>query len=485
MRVLYVVSSMAALLLAGCGRYAVEDTLYNRTTTIELTSSIVSPFGANGVATHQQAATRPYDLQVTRAGIRWSRETLAWDSIEPKFRERDWTEADHVVERTKAFGLDLLPVLGRCATWARDDVTTGADNKTIQPPNVIHWGRHVKAIVGRYKDRVRFWEIWERPDDPDYFEGSPEDYVRLLKAAYTQARTADRDSVILMGTVTDPAWFESALAFGAGKHCDIVSVALTSELPEPAQAPPAEQGEDEAAAENDAATDEPEPGEDTTPAAPGGPEREEEQPPAAAPKPFDEAAELAAVRDQLDRFAAALKKHRVRKPVWVTSAGAVPAPAEAQAGFVVKLHATAMAHGADCLFWQEIVSERDGGIAEGLLYPDLSRRPAAKAYATLSKLLGYVTSCRVIAEDPNGLTAYEFRGLDELVLVVWSHAERTMPLPPGLKMIYDLYGEDRPLGEGEEKIGEVLVTRQPVFITTEIIEEPELSDEDDFGNVNP
>ncbi len=467
MRLRSVVSLAAALLVAGCGQYFIKDTLTNRRARIRARSSAANPFGVNNVVTGPRAETEPYQWQVALAGVGSTREAFRWGALQPKLRRWDWSAADRIVDRAQANGLQLLPVLDRCATWARRDVLTIPKDKTIQVPNVVHWENHVRRTVERYKDKIDFWQIWDRPDDVEHFAGTPEEYVRLLKIAYTQARRADSDCVVLMGGAADPAWLESALAFGAGKYCDIVGVTLSGSRAEFLKVTLTETGKDQQASETVPL------GADDAAEADDSPEEKTRTLSMAAVRPFDETEELRAAMNQLAVFKAVLAKHKVHKPIWVTSASVRPAPAGAQARFLVKLYAAAMAHGADRLFWEKLVSESDSSAAAGLLYPDLSLRTAGEAHAVLSRLLKYATSARVVKEDLGGLSAYEFRSHDETILVAWGEKETVLPLPAGYKQVYNMLGQVRPLTEGEEKAGELAVGIEPVFITAEIIAQPD------------
>jgi len=442
------------VLPAACGNYAVKDTLLNRAERIRRKSAVANPFGANNVVTHRKAGTQAYDLQVTLAGVAWDRELFQWDTIEPEPGRSDWSRTERMVEQARACGMRLLPVLDHCATWARRDILEKHENKVIQVPNSIHWGNYVRAAVKRYRGEVRFWEIWNRPDDPGHFAGSPAEYVHLLKIAYAEARAADPDCVVLMGAVADAAWLEKALASGAAKHCDIIALALTPAKAKQAQAiliqRKPEKGDEHAQFV----------GEKTRTLN------------LAAQSPFSEARELMAVRDQLDRFKSVLENHNVNKPIWITCAKMRPAPVEEQARFLVKFYATAMAYGADCVFLDRFVSERDGSVAGGLLFPDLSRRPAAKAYAVLSMLLGNVVSSRIVKDNPGGLTVYEFRTLAELIRVTWSKNEDVVRLPVDYKEVLDMDGVARILTPEEEESGQLTVGPDPLFIKARIVERP-------------
>ena len=416
-----------ALLALGCDKQGVKDTLSNREQTIKVRSSILYPFGLNRVVDYSGTEKADYRLHIMLTGAKWCRETVNWEDVQPEFLTWRWNRPDRVLAEAKDYGLRLLMTLNRSATWSVSALDAPRETKLISPPNPVHWGRYVRTMVEHCRSDVQFWEIWNRPDSALSFDGRPEQFVEMLKAAYGVAREADPDCVVLMGTVRDPEWLDSALVFGAGKYCDVFCVDLS--------------------------------GVETTMASGTG----------TAPKAFDEAPLLQAARFQMQKFVNVLRERRVDKPVWVTCPGTYAAPAEDQARLVVKLHATLLASGADMIFWDSLISDRDGSVAAGLFYPDLSRRPAGEAYAGLTGLLGQARYSRIISCDPVGVTAYEFRQGSAFLTIAWSVRDAVIKLPEGCRQAYDMYGRVRILKGEELSSREVKIGREPVFFAGKVI----------------
>jgi len=442
MRPSHCLAIVAVLLLVGCEQQIVKDKLSGRSRTVKLRSSTVNPFGVERLAAHEQAGGKPYLVQLGLAGVSWDREIFRWDQIQPRLNQWNWAEADRIAGWVDKAGVQLLPVLDRCASWARIDPINVVDNPQTQPPNPVHWANYVRQMVGRYKQPIHFWQIWDRPDDPRRFEGTPEDYVRMLRVAYLEARKADPDCIILMGSVTDPAWLDLALGFGAANYCDIIAVDLA-----PSSPPAAEQQEADAA-ENGSSLH------------------------MASGDTFDEEAELSRALGRVRAFQGVLKRHKVSKPLWVTGAGGVAAPARAQASFLVKLYVSALAGGVDAVFWSTFVSEKDGAVGAGLLYPDLTPRLAAEAYGALADLLADTTARRAVENDDNTLKIFEFEGLDQSVMVVWGRPDSVVELPTVYTQVLDMCGRPRSLSEEEEKTNSITLRGDPIFITTPIDQPP-------------
>ncbi len=63
----------------------------------------------------------------------------------------------------------------------------------------------LKTWVGHFKDRVKFWEIWNEPDQGWVWQGGTELYSILLRDAYLAIKEADPDARVLNGGFADSA----------------------------------------------------------------------------------------------------------------------------------------------------------------------------------------------------------------------------------------------------------------------------------------
>jgi hypothetical protein len=61
------------------------------------------------------------------------------------------------------------------------------------------WQDYVNAMVGHYKGKIDYWEVWNEPwnEQAPFFPGTPEQYGRLLKAAYKVAKIANPLATVL------------------------------------------------------------------------------------------------------------------------------------------------------------------------------------------------------------------------------------------------------------------------------------------------
>jgi len=81
------------------------------------------------------------------------------------------------------------------------------------------YGDYIYRLVGRYKPWVKHWEI---DNEPGYQVRSDE-YLEILKAAYTGAKKADPNCTVIGGSHYYTGWMTGWLANGGTEFCDEVS----------------------------------------------------------------------------------------------------------------------------------------------------------------------------------------------------------------------------------------------------------------------
>jgi hypothetical protein len=178
------------------------------------------------------------------AGIGWLRQEFPWDDIEihgqGDFQDRRtqppqsaWDKYDRIVDLSNEYGLRLVARLDTVPAWARPAGSTF----THPPTNLNDYGDFVAAVVGRYRGKIRYYQIWNEPNLA--FEWGNQDvsaaaYARLLQVAYTRAKAADPDCVIIAGALaptidpgphnrSDVLFLEEMYRDGAAGYFDVLS----------------------------------------------------------------------------------------------------------------------------------------------------------------------------------------------------------------------------------------------------------------------
>jgi polysaccharide biosynthesis protein PslG len=142
-------------------------------------------FPASSIA---QAATL-----LKNSGAGTVRLDFLWSDVEPDRGQFVWDKYEAIIDALRQCGLCVLGVLQYNPTWR-----PGSWN---QAPVDADYVRYAREAVRRFRSRVRYWEIWNEPDHPNYWQ--PQDgltaYASLLTKAAAAVREEDPTAQILLG----------------------------------------------------------------------------------------------------------------------------------------------------------------------------------------------------------------------------------------------------------------------------------------------
>ncbi|WPL11535.1 Beta-xylosidase [Thiorhodovibrio litoralis] len=131
----------------------------------------------------------------------------------------EWTydRSDNVLELSGSLDVNILPILIAEPAWA---------SPAYQ--HLDDWRSYVQNVVGRYKNKLRYWEIWNEQNGPHTWYGEPNaaQYARLLEAAYEEIKKIDKDLVVVIGghSGIPTEYIEALYAAGAGSFFDVMNV---------------------------------------------------------------------------------------------------------------------------------------------------------------------------------------------------------------------------------------------------------------------
>ncbi len=210
----------------------------------------VNPFGINTFLQQEvEPARREQQLQlISQAGFHWIRQEFPWQDIEihgrgdfidrrndPKGIDA-WAKYDNIVDLAGKYHLEIIARLSSPPSWSR---AAGDDKGAFAPPDDFNdFANYAKTIVGRYKGRIRFYQVWNEPNIyPEWGEQNvnPEDYTRLLCLTYRAIKSVDPDAVVLSGALAateelsgrdfnDYLFLDRMYRAGAGPCFDILSM---------------------------------------------------------------------------------------------------------------------------------------------------------------------------------------------------------------------------------------------------------------------
>jgi len=346
------------------------------------------------------------------AGVGMLRDRFDWQEMEPAKGKLVWGRFEIASDIQAKSGMKVLPVVIHTPTWARwsNDSRRISGRTPPQDPFDVYF--FVKKLVKAMGHKVPYIEIWNEPN-MQYFEGRPESYAAILKAAYLGAKDADPSVGVLIGSAADKpgAFYERLYENGVGDYFDIYNQHFY-----------------------------------------GPPEQL-----------FSFLPDI--VGTQLRRFG--LEK----KPLWITETGKSAQPDEngsfrraerQQASYLVRAYVSAFANGADRVFYfflNEFLEQ--GNHLWGILRDGLSPKPAYVALATLTRQLGSAV-CIGWKEVSGGYAVFFQKGNGEIVAVIWGAKGVNFELPAA-GPVFDVVGRTVPANPTQSGVQGVLGDN-PVYV---------------------
>lgn len=312
-----------------------------------------------------------------QAGAKWIRLFPAWNKLQPKQGEWDWTAADEMLAHSKAHGMRTSGGLWFLAAWA----SAGGKPLVFPLKDMQYWRDYVTGVVTHCKADIRWWEVWNEFNGGfAVAENKPKLYADLVKEASIAAKAVDPGAMIGISCANfDLNFFDAAIKAGAAGHFDFVCVHPYENL-------------------GFAVTSSGERG-------------------------------YLSMAGSIRRMLAA-NGQRPDMPLWITEIGRVsdgaPANDALQAEALVKSYVLSIAQGFQRVFWFEAagpaVYGKQKNEAHGIIHPDGKLRPAYHALQAMTGLLGPEPRYAGWL-DLDGAYGFVFEGANGPVLAAWT--------PPG------------------------------------------------------
>ncbi|MFQ5858669.1 MAG: hypothetical protein ACE5LU_23965, partial [Anaerolineae bacterium] len=353
-----------------------------------------------GVVQAYEAAEAADEIEVG-----WERLFFSWPDMQPD-GPNQWDEpyfGDAVIDQEVAAGRELVGLLISTPAWASDGtplvtVPRGLYLAYDDPGNT--WGQFVAGMASRYAGRIDRWIVWNEPDiwdkeHPAYtWDGTVEDYYRLMQVAYLAARDANSDAKIHVGAFT--YWWD--VNYGRWPY-------LLRFL-------------------------------DVVAADPTGPANDYY---------FDVMTVHAYFRpeqvyDLVQFTRQAMLDRGIDKPVWVNETNAPPSndpvnPIDGplfpvllreQPAFLIQAFAMAFAAGAERVAVYKMYDEAElfSGEPYGLLRRDFTRRPALQAFDTISDHFAHFTTATLQRAGP--VNAVRLERPTGSTTVLWNRSDRDL-----------------------------------------------------------
>jgi GH35 family endo-1,4-beta-xylanase len=148
------------------------------------------------------------------------RTIVHWREVQPTPDKFDWTRTDSVVVFGKRYGAEILFLVRSISPW-------GTVRQTKRAPNGVHsaslpldlnlWKNFLRTMAERYKNENVHFEIENEVNLSIYWDGTVEEYCRLLKESYDAIRATRTKARVLASSLAcgvmrpknwtrDPEW---------------------------------------------------------------------------------------------------------------------------------------------------------------------------------------------------------------------------------------------------------------------------------------
>lgn len=157
---------------------------------------------------------------------------VSWPSLEPAKGEWNFAQLDGIVSKCEQNSVDVLMVLGLSPQWASarpSERSAYQPGNAAEPGNIQDWRDFVQSVATRYKGRIHNYEIWNEPNDPTFFSGTPAKMFELATEAYKILKQVDPSVTVLSPAATEQgglAWLDQYLAAGGGTVADVIAYHL-------------------------------------------------------------------------------------------------------------------------------------------------------------------------------------------------------------------------------------------------------------------
>jgi len=164
---------------------------------------------------------------MAKVGVHWIRPWLAWENVwstqQPSADTWDTRALDAALRRMAMYDMEYQAILFGAPQWV-----TGKAGWSAPPEDRLDlWSQYVRRLVEQYKDRIRYWEMWNEPDLmwQDETRHSGAHYVAVLKAGWEAAKAADPDCTVLgLSHAGYMDWLENVGRTGAKDYFDIATL---------------------------------------------------------------------------------------------------------------------------------------------------------------------------------------------------------------------------------------------------------------------
>jgi PKD repeat protein len=179
-----------------------------------------------------------FGMHVNQSNVSWSTvgfgsyrlwdDGTAWANINTRNGVYNWSPLDSWVSKAQQQNVQLLYTFGRTPGWASSSPNTScnyAAGACVAPSSYAYWDSYVTAIATRYKGKIKYYEMWNEPNDAGYWKGTTDQMVEMTRRAANIIHSIDPNAEVVSpgatwSSTTAWAWLDGFLSAGGGTYLD-------------------------------------------------------------------------------------------------------------------------------------------------------------------------------------------------------------------------------------------------------------------------
>jgi hypothetical protein len=160
-----------------------------------------------------------------------------WRYLEPARGVYKWYGTDTYVQAAERHGVDVLYTFDATPQWAsarpEESCYAGPIGCAAPPSNIQDWEDFVRAVVTRYKGRIKIYELWNEPTTQQEWSGTYAEMIKLARSAYKIIKSMDPSAILLtpapsahgyqprrITSAIQPDWMREYLKAGGDSFAD-------------------------------------------------------------------------------------------------------------------------------------------------------------------------------------------------------------------------------------------------------------------------
>jgi len=154
---------------------------------------------------------------------------LDWADINSAPGVYDFQHLDTFLKTNQERNVEVIYTFGRTPLWASSQPGTPTPygpGECAPPSDLQNWDNYVTAIAVHAGTRIQYWELWNEPQDPEYYCGDMRTLLTMAQHAYRIIKSVNPAALVITPSASaagGPAWLDTYLSQGGGNYADIMS----------------------------------------------------------------------------------------------------------------------------------------------------------------------------------------------------------------------------------------------------------------------